>query len=418
MIDKSKIRVISGKGGRGAVSGRREKYVPRGGPDGGDGGDGGSVVITCDENLSTLQHFRFKSLFRALNGEDGSGRKKHGKNGEDIEIAVPLGTEIWVGAKEDNLIADLQNHGERVIIAKGGNGGRGNVHFASSTNKYPLFAEDGEHSVELNLRLELKLLADIGIIGVPNVGKSSLLSSVSSARPKIADYPFSTVDSALGVVEHKDYDFVMLDMPGLIKGAHAGIGLGHEFLRHVERTKILLHMLDGADNGLLDSYFSVRKELEEFDKKLLNKTEIIAVNKMDLPGARANGEKIIRQLGDSSTQVLLISVATREGLDILLDKVSQELNESTTELNGNVNALPIIKPQQEERPEIQIRGNKYIVNMPTAIRIAATVNNSDWNAMVQLYDQLRKMGVILALERSGIGNGDVFKVGNIEWKWE
>jgi len=173
MIDKSKIKVISGKGGKGSISGRREKYVPRGGPDGGDGGDGGCVVIKCDENLSTLQHFRFKSMFRAVDGENGSSRKKHGKNGENIEISVPLGTEIWVGAEEDDLIADLQKHGERVIIAKGGNGGRGNVHFASSTNKYPLFAEDGEPSVELNLRLELKLLADIGIIGVPNVGKSS-----------------------------------------------------------------------------------------------------------------------------------------------------------------------------------------------------------------------------------------------------
>jgi GTP-binding protein len=418
MIDRSKIKVISGKGGSGSISGRREKYVPRGGPDGGDGGDGGSVIINCDENLSTLHHFRFKNTYRAVNGEHGSGRKKKGKNGNNIDISVPIGTEIWGVGEEDSLMVDLQEHGESVVVAKGGTGGRGNVHFASSTNKFPLFAEDGEPSVELDLRLELKLLADIGIIGVPNVGKSSLLSSVSSARPKIADYPFSTVDSVLGVVLHRDNSFVMLDMPGLIEGAHAGIGLGHEFLRHVERTRILLHMLDGTDNGLLTSYFSVRKELEKFNKKLLTKTEIIVVNKMDVPGARDNGQKTMRQLSDHSSSVMLVSVATREGMDILLDTVSRKLNESTPKANDKNHALPVIKPLEAEKPEIQIQGNKYIVNMPTAIRIAATVNSSDWNAMVQLYDQLRKMGVILALERSGIGNGDVFKVGNIEWEWE
>ena len=417
MFDTYKIKVISGKGGSGAISGRREKYVPRGGPDGGDGGDGGSIVLDCNENLSTLQHFRFKKIFKADDGGKGLGSKKKGKNGDDVQISVPLGTEIWGEGKKDKLIIDLQEHGERVIIAKGGTGGRGNVHFASSTNRYPLFAEDGEPSIEVDLRLELKLLADIGIIGVPNVGKSSLLSSVSSARPKIADYPFSTVDSVLGVVEHREHNFVMLDMPGLIKGAHTGAGLGHEFLRHVERTRILLHMLDGTDKGLVDAYFSVRKELGEFNKNLLKKSEIIVVNKMDVPGARDNGKRIIRPLRDNLIPVMFISVATREGVDALLDMVSRKLNESTPETYNNNHALPVIKPQESKTPEIHIQGNKYIVGMPAAIRIAATVNNSDWNARVQLYDQLRRMGVILALERSGIGNGDVFKVGNIEWEW-
>ena len=254
MIDRALIIVTGGNGGDGAVSGRREKFVAAGGPDGGDGGDGGSVFILCDGGLSTLSGFRYKLKFAATNGTTGSGRKKHGKDGVDVEIAVPEGTEVWDVGGTDRKLFDLTRQGQRVLVARGGRGGRGNVHFTTSTNRFPVLAEQGEEGERIEIRLELKLLADVGIIGVPNVGKSSLIRAVSAARPKVAGYPFTTLEPVLGVVEHKMRSFVMVDIPGLIEGAHSGKGLGDEFLRHVERTRILLHMLDGTAEEPVEDY--------------------------------------------------------------------------------------------------------------------------------------------------------------------
>ncbi|MCI0438760.1 MAG: GTPase ObgE, partial [Chloroflexi bacterium] len=239
MIDQVFIHISSGKGGNGAISGRREKFVARGGPDGGDGGNGGSVYMLADQNVNTLQAFRYRRSFAAGNGGNGAGANRHGRNGDDIVISVPAGTQVWITDEPPRLLADLSEHGQRVLLASGGSGGRGNARFKSSTNQFPKLAEAGEDGEELDLRLELKLLADVGIIGVPNAGKSSLLSVVSAARPKVADYPFTTLEPVLGVVERHDKSFVMVDIPGLIEGAHKGVGLGHEFLRHVERTRVL-----------------------------------------------------------------------------------------------------------------------------------------------------------------------------------
>ena len=325
MIDQVEIRVISGRGGNGTVSGRREKFVSHGGPDGGDGGDGGDIYARCDRNVSTLLGFRYNRIYKASNGGSGTGRKKHGKRGTDAEFVVPLGTEVWDN-RSGNRIADLTAHGERVLIAEGGRGGRGNARFTSSTNQYPLLAEEGDPGQELRLRLELKLLADVGIIGAPNAGKSSLLTAVSAARPKVADYPFTTLEPVLGVVEYENDGFVMVDIPGLIEGAHAGAGLGDEFLRHIERTRVLVHVIDGNGPDPVEDYVRIRDELRQFDEKLTTKPEIVAFNKLDIPGVDDAYELCKDELEVSAESVRSISAAGRLGLDELLYEVAGALS--------------------------------------------------------------------------------------------
>ena len=259
MIDQISINIKSGNGGQGAISGRHEKFIPRGGPDGGDGGDGGSVYFISDENERTLLAFRYKKNFKAENGGNGAGAKKHGANGKDIFIKVPLGTQIY--DESDFLLVDMVEQNQKVQVLPGGKGGNGNVKYSSSTNQYPVIAQSGEEGEELNVRLDLKLLGDVGLVGAPNAGKSSLISFLTAATPKIANYPFTTLEPVLGVVEHRDKDFVLVDIPGLIEGAHKGVGLGHEFLRHVERTKILIHIIDGTENNPRENFDKINKEL-------------------------------------------------------------------------------------------------------------------------------------------------------------
>ena len=283
MIDEVFIHISSGNGGDGAVSGRREKFVPRGGPDGGDGGRGGNVIALCDENMNTLLAFRYQRRFSAGDGRNGASALKHGADSEDVVIRMPVGTQVWdVDSPSPKLLADLTTPGQTVELANGGGGGRGNAYFASPTNQYPLLAEKGEPGQSLNLRLELKLLADVGIIGLPNAGKSSLLSVVSAARPKVANYPFTTLEPALGVVEHRRQTFVMVDIPGIIEGAHEGVGLGHDFLRHVERTRALVHMIDGSAEDPLRDYRQINSELLAFNEELAAKPQVVAINKTDI----------------------------------------------------------------------------------------------------------------------------------------
>ena len=283
MIDNVLIHINSGNGGDGVVRGRREKFVPRGGPDGGDGGNGGNIIAECDENMNTLLAFRYQRRFAAGNGGNGDSALKHGADGEDVVLRMPVGTQVWdADADTPRLLADLTTPGQTVELAQGGAGGRGNAYFASATNQYPLLAEKGEQGESLNLRLELKLLADVGIIGLPNAGKSSLLSVVSAARPKVADYPFTTLEPVLGVVEHRRKTFVMVDIPGIIEGAHDGVGLGHDFLRHVERTRVLVHMIDGSASDPLRDYRQINGELRMFSDELSTKPQVVAINKTDI----------------------------------------------------------------------------------------------------------------------------------------
>jgi GTP-binding protein len=319
-IDEATITVRSGDGGRGCVSFRREKFVPRGGPDGGDGGNGGSVLLEVSPHLSTLLDFRYRNLFKAKRGQHGMGKNMHGKNAPELRIAVPPGTIVRDGETGETL-ADLVRPGETFLAAGGGRGGRGNTAFTSPVNQAPDRAEPGGPGRERRIRLELKLIAQIGLVGLPNAGKSTLLSRISRARPKIAEYPFTTLSPVLGVVRHRDEEFVVADLPGLIEGAHRGAGLGHRFLKHVERTEGLVHVLDAGQepDRIAEAYRTVREEMERFRPELSSRPTLLAFNKMDLPGAREHAGEALRAIGHPERDTHCISAVTGEGLGELLD---------------------------------------------------------------------------------------------------
>ncbi|MEK6590575.1 MAG: GTPase ObgE [Nitrospinota bacterium] len=327
-IDEAKIYVKGGDGGNGCVSFRREKYIPRGGPDGGDGGDGGNVIIAADRNLHTLLDFRYKQHYRAKRGAHGQGSNKHGKNGEDCIIRVPVGT-IVKDAATHAVLEDLNREDKIFVAARGEKGGKGNTRFKSSTNRAPRRAEKGLPGEERWLYLELKFLADIGIVGFPNAGKSTLISKISAARPKISDYPFTTLTPNLGVVKVDEYkSFVVADIPGLIEGAHEGKGLGIRFLRHVERTKILLHLIDlsgGEGREPLRDFHIINKELLRFSPELASKPQIVAGNKIDIPQAREKFEKVKDEFNNIHVEILPISAVTGEGIEVLITCIADKL---------------------------------------------------------------------------------------------
>jgi GTP-binding protein len=327
-VDEATIHVKAGDGGNGCVSFRREKYIPKGGPDGGDGGDGGSIVFVADVNKNTLLDFSGRHHWKAPRGQAGMGKKMYGKAGEDLVIPVPPGTVVY-DRDLGIMIADLDEPGKRAVVAQGGKGGRGNWHFKSSTNQTPRYAEPGTEGQERFLRLELKLIADVGLVGMPNAGKSTLLSVVSAARPKIADYPFTTLDPQLGIAELSgDRRIVLADIPGLIEGAQHGAGLGHAFLRHIERTKVIVHLLDmfpadGSDPA--ENYRKIRGELQAFSPELAQKRELVAANKMDLAVDDDALNKLQNELSD--VEIFPISGATRQGIENLLEELWRMLHE-------------------------------------------------------------------------------------------
>jgi len=321
-IDEATITVRSGDGGRGCVSFRREKFVPMGGPDGGTGGNGGSVLLVASPHLSTLLDFRYRNLHKAKRGQHGKGKNMTGKCGPDLEVAVPMGTMVY-DADTGETLADLTKAGETYVAAAGGRGGRGNLCFTSSVNQAPDNAEPGEPGIERRLRLELKLIARIGLVGLPNAGKSTLISRISRAKPKIADYPFTTLSPVLGVVSHRDEEFVVADLPGLIEGAHLGAGLGHRFLKHVERTEGLVHVLDAGQepDRIVEAYRTIRDEMERFQAGLAGRPTLIVFNKMDLTRARENAQRALAEIGLPPEGVCFISAATGDGIVPFLDKL-------------------------------------------------------------------------------------------------
>jgi len=327
-IDEAKIYVKAGDGGNGCVSFRREKYVPKGGPDGGDGGKGGDVYLRANSSMRTLLKFHYNQHFKAERGAHGKGKNMTGRSGKPLIIDVPVGTVVY-DANTMELIADLDEDKKMVLVARGGRGGRGNARFATPTRRAPLIAEKGEKGEERVLKLELKLLADVGIIGFPNAGKSTLISRISKARPKIADYPFTTLVPNLGVVEFHDKTFVVADMPGLIEGAHRGAGLGIRFLRHIERTKVLLHLIDPSQSEspqrVFDLYQTLRKELEGYKKELLEKKEIVAINKIDLTHVREKIDAIKKVFSRNGIEPIFISAFTGENIKELLQKLYDAL---------------------------------------------------------------------------------------------
>jgi GTP-binding protein len=412
MIDLAHIRVISGSGGDGAVSYRREKFVPLGGPDGGDGGRGGDVILQADEGLTTLAHFRNRRIYKAEKGTAGAGGKRHGRNGKSLVLRVPVGTVVQAG----EVSWDLDENGERVVVARGGDGGRGNARFANSVRQAPGFAEKGMLGEELELRLELKLLADVGLVGLPNAGKSTLLRAVSHATPDVGDFPFTTLEPVLGVVEMGIDAFVMADLPGLIEGAHEGAGLGHQFLRHVERTRVIVHVLDAGAVDPLADYETVRREIELYDPRLATRPEIVALNKIDLPDAREKAEMLRRSFQDRT--VVLVSGATGEGTRALLQTLMRSLQETRGAAAADEKPLPVLRPRGRERLEIELEDEGlYVIRSPKAEEDAHKLGQGGYEALDELQDRLRRQGLERALKRAGAKPGDRLRVGAVELEW-
>jgi GTP-binding protein len=417
LYDEVKIYVRGGDGGDGVVAFRREKYVPLGGPAGGDGGDGGSVVLTVDPHLTTLFRFSRQSHFRAERGEHGRGKNQHGGNGADLRIPVPPGTSVY-DAETDELLADLTEPGQEWVAARGGRGGRGNARFKSSTNQAPRIAEHGEDGQERWLRLELKLLADVGVIGAPNAGKSTLLSVVTAARPKIAPYPFTTLEPNLGVVVLDDgVEFVLADIPGLIEGAAEGKGLGHAFLRHVERTRVLIHLLDGLSADPLSDFEAINRELAAFGHGLVEKPQLVVLNKLDIPEVRARWPEIHEALASWGQDAMAISAATRAGTRDMLYRVAQMLAEMPEEAPPR--ELPVFRlGEDEEAFTIERVPDGFRVRGGAAERLAArTVWNLD-ESVRRFQAALERMGITEALEEAGVEAGQTVYIGDRELEWE
>lgn len=418
MIDRVDIYVKAGDGGGGVVSFRREKFVPFGGPDGGDGGKGGSVFIVADSSMSTLHYFRQRRQFKGERGRNGAGKKKHGRNGPDLLIRVPVGT--LISKKSDGekvLVADLVEDGQRVLVARGGQGGFGNTRFATPTNQAPRIAQKGEPGEEAYLILDLKLIADVGIVGYPNVGKSTLLAAASAARPKIADYPFTTKEPVLGVVEVGNRSFVLAEIPGLIEGAHRGLGLGHDFLRHAERTKLLIHLLNGTSQSPLADLKNLNNELTLFSPVLAEKPQIVVVNKIDLPEVNARIPELEKELAQVKAPLFFISAATTKGVSQLMAKAAQMLDSIVGE--KPIEAVAVFRPQpRRERIAVSKDGDTFVVSSPRAERLVIRMDLNSPEVRSYVRRQLTKMGVTRALERAGVKPGDIARFGQVEMEWE
>jgi len=421
MFDRVEIRVKAGDGGDGAISFRREKYVPYGGPDGGDGGDGGDVLIMADSSITNLRTFRKGRLYRAGNGENGKGQKKHGRKGTNLVLKAPVGTVSWneISGNEKELLADCEKPGQRVVLAKGGRGGLGNTHFASSTNQAPMIAQKGEEGEENSVLLELRLIADVGIIGYPNVGKSTLLTAASAAKPKIAQYPFTTLEPVLGVVEVGPRSFILAEIPGLIDGAHLGRGLGYDFLRHIMRTRIIIHLIDGTSVFPVEEMVRVNTELSLFDSTLAQKPQIVVINKVDLPEVRERLTDIKDTFKGVGIDALSISAATGEGVAELMTEAMKLLSAVAVEVMASEKvAKTVFRPKPREAGiSVYREGDDFIVVAPGLERIVARVDMNNPEVRSQVQRQLTRAGVKRALEKAGIKPGDTVRCGNYQWEW-
>ena len=419
--DYAKITIKSGNGGDGAVTFRREKYVAAGGPDGGDGGRGGSIYFRVEPNSNTLIDFRYTKKFKAQNGENGSGGHKYGKSGEALYINVPIGT-IIKDAETGKIVADLSQEGQEELVLKGGRGGKGNSHFATATRQVPRFAQAGEDGEEKEIILELKLLADVGLLGFPNVGKSTFLSVVTDAKPKIANYHFTTIEPNLGVVKIKNGDsFVIADIPGIIEGASEGVGLGIQFLRHVERTRLLLHVIDvsgieGRDP--VQDFYTINKELKSYSEKLSTRKQIIVASKIDIM-QDDTGLKALEELAQKEgLEIYKISGVTGQGLTELLNRVSEVLKtlpkEEIVESEERV-----VYTLEDDKDDFSVRkeGNTFVVEGKAINRLMGRINIDDNESMYYFQKNLKSLGIEDELKRQGIKEGDLVKILNWTFEW-
>lgn len=421
-VDRVKIHIKGGNGGNGAVSFFRAKYITHGGPDGGDGGKGGNVIFVGDESMNTLMDFRFKRNFKAEPGEDGSKRNRFGKDGQDVVIKVPVGTVIRE-AVSNKIMADITKPGEEKIIIKGGKGGKGNQHFATPTRQAPRYAEKGRVAKEYDVILELKLIADVGLIGLPNVGKSTLLSMVTNANPKIANYHFTTLAPNLGVYQGKNgEDFILADIPGLVEGASEGVGLGHEFLRHVERTKVFIHVVDAAaieGNDPVSDVKTINNEIFAYNPELSKRPQVIAANKTDIPGAEENVLRLKEAYEKDGFKVFPISAATNKGLSELLDAVAKILKDYPEDIVFEEDFDEFVEPEIDREPfEIEVFDGNYFVVSGVGVEKMIGYTNIDTEkgfAFFQRY--LREKGIIDALEEKGIKEGDTVKIYDLEFDY-
>ena len=448
MIDEAHIEVRAGSGGNGIVAFLREAMRPMGGPSGGNGGNGGSVTLVADDSLNTLLKFRWRKHFIADHGRNGEQNKRHGAKGNEIEVSVPIGTEVWETVASDDyserqaFLGELLAQGQRIVVARGGRGGIGNAAHVNAVNREPRLAEAGENGEIRKLRLNLKLLADVGIIGLPNAGKSSLLAAISAAQPKIADYPFTTIEPVIGMVEHRFDAFAAVDIPGLIEGAATGSGLGHTFLKHIQRTRLLLHLVDGSAPDIASNIRQINSELAQFDESLAEKPQILVINKSDTEEVRVLRAEIEAEacsvIGQEAP-MYFISAATRTGLDDLVAATAQALqNARRSTVSDNANAapdetlsqmldrtrqmlnrddLPVIHPRGSERPAIKLADGAFRILHRRAVRLADGSNLEDWNAQVQYHQRLEQMNITRALTRLGAKRGDPVRAGRWELSW-
>ncbi|MBQ9737212.1 MAG: GTPase ObgE [Clostridia bacterium] len=418
--DTSKIFIQAGKGGDGAVTFHREKYVAAGGPDGGDGGNGGNVVALACKDVSTLLDFRYKKKYAAENGGNGRDGRRSGKNGEDLIIKFPCGT-IIRDSESGKVICDLKNDGDRFVIAKGGSGGWGNAHFATATRQTPKFAKAGRLGDEREITLELKLIADVGLLGFPNVGKSTFLSVVSDARPKIANYHFTTLVPNLGVVKvGEGKSFVVADIPGIIEGAHAGVGLGHDFLRHVERTRVLLHFVDvsgceGRDP--IEDVHIINSELKNYSEKLSEKPQVIIANKMDIPSFEENYKTFKEKMEEEGYTVMAISAAAHKGIDEVINYTSRLLASLPEDEEDDYEYLDMDEDRKSDGIEITVDQNVYIVEGSYVRSIVGSTNFDDYESLQYFQRALRKSGIIEMLEEKGIQEGDTVHMYGVEFDY-
>ncbi|OXZ33443.1 GTPase ObgE [Finegoldia magna] len=415
-IDVAKIELKAGKGGDGSVAFRREKYEPSGGPAGGDGGDGGSIIIVADKDIKTLMDYSYKSIYKAENGGDGRNKKQFGKKGEDLILKVPVGTLIK-DYDTDTVIYDVKHDKEEFVICKGGKGGKGNVHFKSSIRQAPRFAEPGTKGEEKIIKLELKLLADVGLIGLPNVGKSTLLSIMSNARPKIANYHFTTLEPNLGVCKVGEKSFVLADIPGLIEGASEGLGLGHDFLKHIERTKILVHVLDisGSEGrNPIEDFELINSELASYNIKLNDKKMLVVLNKTDL-GAEDNIKEFREKYSDKVDEIVEISAATTENVDKLMYLIADTLD--SIEDDYSTLDEQYVYFEEEKEPDFKVRkeNENYIVEGPLIENLIYRTNFEVYESVNHLQKVLEDKGVIQQLKDLGIQDGDNVIIGDVEF---
>ena len=418
-IDQVKIHVVSGKGGNGCVSFYRAKYVPNGGPDGGDGGKGGDIIFIADSGMTTLIDFRYKKSFKALPGQDGAGSNRTGKSSDDVVIKVPAGT-IIRDAASGRVIADMVAPGEQKTLAKGGRGGRGNQHFATSSRQAPKYAEQGKPARELDLILELKLIADVGIIGFPNAGKSTLLSMVTNATPKIADYHFTTISPNLGVVRNKwGADFVLADIPGLIEGAGKGLGLGHQFLRHIERTKVLIHMVDasGAEGDPVERIKIINNELMNYNAELLKRPQIVAANKIDIDTANEYLPQIESYAEEHGFRVFPVSAAGNQGLDALMQAVSETMRDYPESIVFETDYFEYQEDQDSPYTVEKLEDGVFYITGPSVRRMLGYTSLSSEKGMAFFQKYMRHKGIITELEALGIKDGDTVKVSDLFFEY-